>query len=202
MPTLVASSFGTEGRPTPVAGKLSRHLFKTTQPTGRTQSHSSRQRWISCLSRAARLVPIEDVNNALRRYRVLKAMVQRERNYTKGYTNLRRLYELGILERGMVGSPQTVAQDTLDGLDKAVDMLGFLDIVSSFEVAALQEIRTLRAETVGRLRELVRNAELAPAAAGLLQNTNDPSWSLRSTIDVLRLVADASDTEYLEAINL
>ncbi|MBV9015264.1 MAG: hypothetical protein JO213_07220 [Alphaproteobacteria bacterium] len=133
---------------------------------------------------------------------MLKAMVQRERTYTRGYTNLTRLFELGVLERGMVGSPQSVAQDTLDGLDKSVDMLGFLDIVASFEIAALEEIRSLRAQAVGRLREMVRNTELAPAAAGLLQNTDDPSWSLRSTIDVLRLAAHASDTEYLDAINL
>jgi hypothetical protein len=144
---------------------------------------------------------IEELDNAFRRYRVLKAMVQRERNYTKGYKDLRRLYGLGILEKGAMGSPETVAQDTMDGLDRAVDMLGFLDIVSSFEMAALQRIRTIRAETVGRLRNLARNSELAAAAPGLLQALDDASWSLGSTINVLRDATDAGDTEYLEAIN-
>jgi hypothetical protein len=146
-------------------------------------------------------VSVKEVDNAFRRYRVLKAMVQRERDYTKGYRDFNRLFKLGILEKGIVGDPKTVAQETLDGLDRVVDLLGFLDIVSSFEMIALQQIEIIVAQTVGRLRDLVREAELASAAAGLLRNPNDPSWTLRNTFDVLRQVASAGDTEHLDAIN-
>jgi hypothetical protein len=95
------------------------------------------------------------IDDALRRYRVLKALIDRERRYTKGYVNLNRLQEVGLLEKGMPGDPKTVAQAALDELDGVIEHLGFLHIVCAFEAIALRKIGDAFAQTTGKLRDAV-----------------------------------------------
>jgi hypothetical protein len=146
-------------------------------------------------------MPIEGIDNALRRYRILKALLQRELRYTRGYTNLSRLFELGILERGMQGNAQEVARQRFDELDTMADALGFLDITASFEAAALKAIGDVRAATVGSLRRAVQELRLARAAPGLVRDWDEFSRSLSLILELLTLGAAPDDPEKIKAIN-
>lgn len=141
------------------------------------------------------------IDDARRRHKILKALVRRERDYTKGYKNLSRLYEIGVLEKGMIGDVSQLAQDTLDALDQVVDALGFLDIVSSFEAAAYERIETLTAATRGVLRAQIDARTLAPAAGNLVRNSDEFATSLKKIFDVVRIGAAPGDAENISQIN-
>ena len=74
------------------------------------------------------MLPVSAISEARRRHTILKALVERERTYTRGYRDLSRLFDLHILEPGLKGDAREIAETTLDDLSRAVDMLGFIDM--------------------------------------------------------------------------
>lgn len=140
------------------------------------------------------------IDDARRRHRILKELVRREREYTKGYVDLRRLYDIGVLEKGTVGPAKEVAQRTLDDLDRVIDALGFLDITAAFESVATQQIRELVAATRGMLRSDVDDLQLPAAAPDLLRNIEEFEKSLKAILDLVAVSASADDAEKLDSI--
>lgn len=141
--------------------------------------------------------PIDD---ARRRHRILKELVRRERAYTKGYVDLKRLYDIGVLEKGTIGPPKEVAQRTLDDLDRVIDALGFLDITAAFESVATKQIGELIAATRGKLRADVDGFQLPAAAPDLLRNIDEFEKSLKAIVDLIGVSTSADDAEKLDSI--
>lgn len=122
------------------------------------------------------------IQTALRRHRILKELLRREREYTKGYVSLNRLYDIGVLDKGAPGEPHKVAQIRLDELDQLIDALGFLDIAGSFEVQASQRI----AHVINETKEKIFDSQLPTAAPGLLREPSDYEKSLRAILKLIK----------------
>lgn len=140
------------------------------------------------------------IDDARRRHRVLKELVRRERDYTKGYKDLRRLYDIGVLEKGMLGDPTRIAQEVLDALDEAVDRLCFLDILASFEAVAVKRIGEIVAATLGMVTDRVGRADLAPVAPGLVRQADEFEQSLKKIVGLMRIGALPQDAQHLDLI--
>lgn len=140
------------------------------------------------------------IETARRRYVVLKELVRRERNNSKNYQRLDRLYELGVLQKGMPGDPRRVAQETLDALDQTIDAFGFLDVVAAFEVEACSRIDRLIADTRGKLRKDVQAGVTAPAAPHLVRGLGEFEESLKLVLDAISANSPAVEVESCNAI--
>src|SRR6185295_17072666 len=139
------------------------------------------------------------IENARRHVHVLKELVRREREYTKGFVNLNRLFEIGVLEKGLVGDPKKVAEKTFDDLNSVIDALGFLHIVASFEAEAVRRIVELIAATTGKLREQAVKGVLPGVSSELLRDKSEFENSLKKIFDLLR-TASPTDADKFDPI--
>jgi hypothetical protein len=140
------------------------------------------------------------IEDAQRRHRILKELVRRERTYTRGYLDLDRLYDIGVLEKGTPGDAREVAQRTLDDLDNAVDLLGLLDITASFESMALERIATLAATVRGSLRRSAEQGDVPPGAPDLVRDPSGYADSLKLILEFVAFGADPASAEQIEEI--
>jgi hypothetical protein len=140
------------------------------------------------------------IDDARRRYKILKGLIDREIRYTKGYTDLNRLFEIGVLEKGMRGDAADRAKVALDELSRVVDAFGFLDITASFESAAVTHLDSLLAVVRGRLRDDVKNGHIARPAPDLLSTVDDLKASLKRVFDVMTVGTHAASVTKLEAV--
>src|SRR5258708_38672122 len=128
---------------------------------------------------------LSTIEEAGRHHRILKELIRRERDYTRGFVNLDRLYDIGVLEKGLVGDPQQIAAETLDSLNRGVDSLCFLHIVACFEGVAIEKIRDQIAAAVGNLRNNAADKKIAQAAPNLLRGLDEFENSLKKILDLV-----------------